>query len=230
MINPISMKNPERRNESYKDGVKKVNEAIDSLPEEPRNVIKNEADELKANYPTNVLKLAVGDQAPDFTLKNAVGSAVSLYELLKTNRVVLTFYRGTWCPYCNLQLTKYQEVIFKLKSMGSLMVAVSPQTPDESLNMKEKNKLQFEVLSDPHNKVAADYTTIIKKSDQFADTISGMGKKFEDHYHDDSNEVPVPAVFIIDQDGSILFAQSEGGDYRDRVEANDVIDALKSKT
>ncbi|MEM7299373.1 MAG: peroxiredoxin-like family protein, partial [Bacteroidota bacterium] len=219
------MKNPQRSIESYKEGASKVNEAIDSLPDEPRNVIKKEADDLKAKYPANVLKLKVGDQAPDFTLKNAVGTTVGLYQLLKTNRVVLTFYRGTWCPYCNLQLTKYQEVIFKLKSMGSLMVAISPQTPDESLNMKEKNKLQFEVLSDPHNKVAGDYTTIIKKSSEFAGTISSMGKQFVEHYHDDSNEVPIPAVFIIDQDGSILFAQSEGGDYRDRVETDDVIDA-----
>jgi len=211
---------------SFQQAVKQVNNAIDDLPSETKGSIVGEAERLKSNHSSDVLKLQLGDQAPDFTLKNAVGKSVTLYDLLKDNRVVLTFYRGTWCPYCNLQLTQYQEVIFKLKSIGSTMVAVSPQTPDESLNMQEKNALSFEVLSDPQNKITSKFTTIIQKSSEFTQTISGFGKSFEDHYSDDSHEVPIPAVFIIEQDGSILFAKSEGGDYRNRVEVKDVIDVL----
>lgn len=215
---------------SYKEEAKKVNASIDALPHTVGSPIKKEAEALKAKYNSDMLQLKVGDTAPDFTLKNALGKNVNLYELLEDKRVVLTFYRGTWCPYCNLQLSQYQEVFFKLRSIGSVMVAVSPQNPDESLNMQEKNDLSFEVLSDPKNLIAEKFTTVIKKSDDFVETISGFGKAFQDHYTDDSNEVPIPAVFIIEQDKTISFAKSEGGDYRNRVEADDVLKALSSKS
>ena len=212
---------------SFNEEVKKINESINNLPKEVRDPITKEAEDLKARYSSST-RLKAGDKAPDFRLQNAVGKTVRLYKLLEENRVVLTFYRGTWCPYCNLQLSQYQEVLFKLKSIGSSIVAISPQNPDESLNMKEKNNLSFEVLSDPKNEVAKKFTEIIKKSENFTRTISSLGKAFEEHYFDDSNEVPIPAVFIIDRDGTILFAKSEGGDYRNRTEPVEVLKVLTS--
>ena len=214
---------------SFKQKAENIDKALKTFPSSAQEIVTNEIETSKSSYAPDQLPLKVGDQAPDFSLKNAVGKTVSLYELLKESRVVLTFYRGTWCPYCNLELSQYQEVVFRLKSIGSQMVAISPQNPDESLNMQEKNNLTFEVLSDPGNKVARQYTNITKKSDQYAQLVSGNGKSFEDYYDSRTNEIPIPAVYIIEQDGKVVFARSEGGDYRKRVEPKEVLDALTKK-
>ena len=146
--------------------------------------------------------------------------------LLKENKVVLTFYRGTWCPYCNLQLAQYQGILKEMEALGAVLIAVSPQTPDESLNLTEKNELQFEVLSDVGNMVARKFTTVFQYGGQPLQTMTDLGFDFDAHYGDDSRELPVPATFIIEQDGTISFAKSEGGDYRNRVEAQEILDAL----
>lgn len=214
---------------SYEEATKAINDRADKYPSEIQKTILDEIDKSTSQHNAHGLPLKIGDKAPNFLLKNAIGKEVQLTDLLKENKVVLTFYRGTWCPYCNLHLTQFQEVVFKLKSIGSTMLAVSPQNPDESLNMKEKNDLSFEVLSDPGNKVAKAYTSVVKSSNEYVDLVSnGAGKAFKDHYSDESNEVPVPAVFIIEKDATISFAKSEGGDYRKRVEVKKVLDALDS--
>ena len=211
---------------SYQEGLNNLRENLTSmLPAAALNVFDTDANAMQQDYP-NVLQLAVGDQAPDFTLSNAVGEPVQLYELLKQQRVVLTFYRGTWCPYCNLQLAQYQQVLPELQAAGASLVAISPQTPDESLNIKEKNELQFEVLSDNGNLVARQYTTVFQYGDQPLNTMAELGYDFDSFYADDSRELPIPATFIIEQDGTISFAQSEGGDYRNRVEAATIIQSL----
>ena len=84
--------------------------------------------------------LTLNDQAPDFTLKDATGTDITLYEELKKGPVIVTFYRGGWCPYCNLELKAYQEIIHDIKANGAQLIAVSPQTPDASLTLKEKHE------------------------------------------------------------------------------------------
>lgn len=172
--------------------------------------------------------MSVGDKAPTFSLSNAIGETVTLKSLLEKGKVVLTFYRGTWCPYCNLQLNQYQRVLEDIKGLGANLVAISPQTPDESLKMKEKNELAFEVLSDNSNMVARQFTTVFKNGEAPIETMTALGIDFDGHYSDDSQELPVPAVFIIEQDYTISFAKAIGGDYRNRVEAADIIEALSN--
>ncbi|HAI43416.1 MAG TPA: redoxin, partial [Maribacter sp.] len=113
----------------------------------------------------------------------------------------------------NLQLAHYQNVLGDIHSLNAQLIAVSPQTPDESLNIKEKNELKFEVLSDNGNIVARNYTTVFKNGDIPVNTMTSLGFDFDGHYSDDSRELPVPAVFIIDKDGTIIFAKAEGADY-----------------
>ena len=107
------------------------------------------------------------------------------------------------------------------------MVAVSPQTPNESLNLKEKNALKFEVLSDNGNIVAKKYTTVFKNDEVPVNTMKDLGFDFDAHYSDDSRELPVPTVFVIEKDSTICFAKSLGGDYRNCVEVSEIINALK---
>ena len=95
--------------------------------------------------------LKVGDKAPQFTLKNALGKKVKLSTLLKNGNVVLTWYRGGWCPYCNRALQGWQEVLAEIKAQGATFVALTPELPDYSLSTKEKHQLTFEILTDLNN-------------------------------------------------------------------------------
>jgi peroxiredoxin len=211
---------------SYAEGLKELRGNLGNmLPKEALAVFDKDAETLQENH-TSILKLVAGNKAPDFSLSNAIGETVTLSEILKTDKVVLVFYRGSWCPYCNLQLSTYQQVLPEIKSLGGRLIAISPQTPDESLNIKEKNELEFEVLSDSGNTVARRYTTIFKNGDAPVNTMTELGFDFDAHYSDDSREIPVPAVFIIEQDGVISFAKAIGGDYRNRVEPAEIIEAL----
>jgi len=212
---------------SYQENLKGLRTNLETmLPKEALHVFDKDAENLNSNYKA-ILKLQVGEKAPDFSLLNATNKTIKLYDLLKSNKVILTFYRGTWCPYCNLQLVHYQNSLTEIHALGGELVAISPQTPDASLNIKEKNKLGFEVLSDNGNIVAKKYTTIFKNENAPINTMTELGFNFDAHYSDDSRELPIPAVFIIEKDGTISFAKSTGGDYRNRVEVSEIINILK---
>ncbi|MGH8147487.1 MAG: peroxiredoxin family protein, partial [Rhodanobacteraceae bacterium] len=101
--------------------------------------------------------VAEGDRAPNFRLPNAQGGSVELYALLRQGPVVLTFYRGQWCPYCSLELRAYQSLLPQLQALGASLLAVSPQTPDNSLGTVEKHALNYPVLSDVGLHVARAY-------------------------------------------------------------------------
>ncbi len=212
---------------SYKEQLEGLVEQLNGMiPEAHMNTFNADAAQLAATH-TSPLKLQKGDKAPTFTLGNAIGQLVKLEDLLKEGKVVMTFYRGTWCPYCNLALKSYQEILSKINEAGAQFIAISPQTPDQSLSIKEKNELAFEVLSDPGNVVARQFTTVFSNSEAPVAAMKALGIDFHSFYSDEQGELPVPAVFIIDKDGTILFAQSEGGDYRERVEPQYILEALK---
>ncbi len=101
--------------------------------------------------------MSVGDKAPDFNLPNALGNDVSLSEQLKIGIVIIKFYRGEWCPICNLDLREVQSKLPEIKSLGASFLAISPQNPDKALTTKEKNNLDFEVLSNVYQKVIKAY-------------------------------------------------------------------------
>jgi len=189
-------------------------------------VFDKDAENLQKKH-QSILKLQVGEKAPDFSLLNTTDKTIKLSELLKQGKVVFAFYRGSWCPYCNIQLAHCQKSLEEIKELGAQLVAISPQTPDESLNMKEKNELDFQVLSDNGNIVANKYTAVFRNDDAPVNTMTQLGFDFDKHYSDDSRELPVPALFIIEKDGTILFSKSTGGDYRNRVEVSEIINALK---
>jgi peroxiredoxin len=213
---------------SFAEGLKELRGNLSNmLPKEALEVFDKDAEALQENH-TSILKLVAGDKAPDFSLSNATSETIKLAEMLKIGKVVLTFYRGSWCPYCNLQLNMYQQALPEIKALGGQLVAVSSQTPDESLNIKEKNELEFEVLSDNGNTVARQYTTVFRNGDAPIKTMTELGFDFDAHYSDYSREIPVPAVFIIEQDGIISFAKAISGDYRNRVEPEEIIDSLKN--
>jgi peroxiredoxin len=197
------------------------------VPKESLDVFITDANLLGKEI-TNPLKVSVGDKAPLFELPNALGNPVSLQKVFEKGPVVLTFYRGNWCPYCNLVLNSYQRILPEIKALGANLIAISPQKPDSTLDMQEKQSLEFEVLSDDKNEVAKQFTTIIKNAIEAVDEAKKLGVDFYDFYNDDSRDIPVPALFVIDTNGSIVFAKSEGGDYSLRVEPQEILDALNA--
>ncbi|UJH68609.1 peroxiredoxin-like family protein [Allomuricauda sp. SCSIO 65647] len=211
---------------SYKEGLKELRGSLAyMLPGDALEIFDVDAKALQKEH-TSVLNLNIGDKATDFTLSNAVNKSVNLYEVLKTDRVVLTFYRGAWCPYCNLALNQYQAILPDIKDAGATLIAISPQSPDGSLNMQERNGLQFEVLSDNGNLIAKEYTTVHAYPKNSLDTMIEMGYDYDSYNSDEDSALPVPATFIIERDATISFARSEGADYRNRVEPKEIINAL----
>lgn len=211
---------------SYKEALKELKgNMAKMLPADALDTFSADAEALQKEH-TSVLKLHAGDKAPDFTLSNAKNESVNLYSVLKTDRVVLTFYRGAWCPYCNLSLNQLQSILPEIKQAGARLIAISPQTPDASLSLQEKNNLQFEVLSDNGNLIAKSYTTVHPNPEKTLGKMSELGLDYDSFNADEDSELPVPATFIIERNATVSFAKSEGADYRNRVEASEIINEL----
>ena len=166
-----------------------------------------------------------GDQVPNFQLYNARGELKTLKEYLKNGKVILSFFRGGWCPYCYLELRAFQKLLPLFKKYGAQVVAISSEKPDYCLNTMERNGLEFDVLSDKGNKVAKAYNLVFKsKSD--LDIWSELGLNQAISNGDLSYELPVPATYIIDEWMTVAHAYTNP-DYRKRARPQDLLDCLK---
>ena len=176
---------------------------------------------------SGVLETALreSDTAPDFALPNANGEIVALSQLLEDGPVVLSWYRGGWCPYCNIQLNAYNDILDEIIAAGGQLVAITPEIPDSSLSTVEKNNLKFEVLSDLGNKVAEQFRIAYTLSTEIIPI-------YREHIglaafnNDNSNILPLAATYIIDSDQIITYAFIEA-DYKKRAEPADIIKVLK---
>ncbi|HWO35869.1 MAG TPA: peroxiredoxin-like family protein [Candidatus Acidoferrum sp.] len=183
-------------------------------------------EELRADF---ALASAVGvdEAAPDFALPNAAGKSIVLKELLRSGPVILTFYRGGWCPYCNIQLRAYQSVLPQISASGARLVAISPQLPDNSLDTANKNALTFDVLSDVRNEVARSYGLVYSLPEEIRAALRSNNKALPSINGDQSWELPVPATYVIARDQHVALAYIEV-DYRKRLEPEALLTCLKS--
>jgi peroxiredoxin len=171
--------------------------------------------------------LAVGVHAPDFTLANAVGDPVRLSELLESGPVVLTFYRGEWCPYCNVQLRHLEQALPAFRKLGATLVAVSPQSPDHALSLTEKHELKFPVLSDVDQAVARAFRVQFTLSGDLEDLqVNVFQNDPAAQNADGTRSLPVPATFVIDRRG-IIRAAFVDPDWRVRVAPEQIEAALE---
>lgn len=168
--------------------------------------------------------LNVGNKAPNFTLKNALNQSVSLYKELENGPVVLTWYRGGWCPYCNITLHYLQEKLPEFQKAGATLIALTPELPDNSLSTSEKNNLEFTVLSDVGNTIGKEYGVVYQLSNEVA-FIYQAGFGLNEKNGDDSNELPLAATYVIDTNGIIQYAFLDA-DYRQRAESTEIIESL----
>ena len=169
--------------------------------------------------------LQPGQTAPNFTLPDASGQPQSLANLLQQGPVVLTFYRGNWCPYCNVQLRAYQQAMPELAHYGAALVAISPQTPDfTSLTASEK-ALTFPVLSDVGNAVARQYGLAYQVGSEVADTLRSVGIELAAFNGTADDELPLTATFLIGTDGIIAWAEV-AANFKHRPDPADLVAAL----
>ena len=169
---------------------------------------------------------AVGDRAPGFTLPDATGRAVSLADGLDAGPVVLQFYRGDWCPYCNLHLRALQAALPEIRRRGASLIAISAQSPDHSLSLTEQAGLAFDVLSDVDQHVIRDYRlqfTLPADLQSIHTNIFDLDLRAQNA--DGSWNLPVPATFVISTEGIVVAAGVEV-DYRARIEPSVILETL----
>ncbi len=172
--------------------------------------------------------LKVGEKAPNFALPNPKGETVSLATLLSKGPVVVTFYRGSWCPYCNLQLRALQAKLPKINELGANLIAISPEVPDGSLTENEINAMDFIVLSDQDAKVASQYG-VAWEVPEFLIEHMRIDRKLDLQKinNGNANILPIPGTFILGQDGIVKW-NYVNVDYRTRSEPDEIISVLKS--
>jgi len=171
--------------------------------------------------------LGVGATVPDFSLPVATGAMVSLSALLTKGPVVLAFYRGGWCPYCSTELRALQAKLPEIMAAGATLVAISPQTPDNSLSTAEELDLAFTVLSDEGNHVAESFGLVFELPESLREVYQGFGIDLPAANGDTTFRLPLPATYVIGADGIVAWRFADA-DYTKRAEPDDVIAILEA--
>ncbi|NET45029.1 peroxiredoxin-like family protein [Okeania sp. SIO2B3] len=194
------------------------------LPEDAKEKMNKAVVDL-ANSDIVDNSLKVGKKVPNFSLPNAVGKIVELNSLLVENPVVISFYRGGWCPYCNMELRGLQKYLPQITELGAKLIAISPETPDNSLSTTEKNELTFEVLSDSGNQVAKEFGLVFQLPEELRPIYQSFGVDLPAYNGDESFELPIPATYVIASDGTIIHA-FVNPDYTQRLDPEEIINVL----
>ena len=194
------------------------------MPADVRDAVNRATRELEATGQAG-RALSAGDRAPLFDLPDAKGRTVGLAEALGAGPVVLTFYRGAWCPYCNLALRALQQIHGEITARGARLVAVSPQNPDDSLTLAEKHGLAFDVLTDTGCRIAKLYGLSFDISDEQAAVYRRIGLDLVRANSGFDRTLPIPATFVIAADGTIAWSFTDA-DYTKRAEPAEVLAAL----
>jgi peroxiredoxin len=163
-----------------------------------------------------------GDQSPQFELPDGDGLIWRSEELLCRGPLVIVFYRGRWCAYCNTQLQALQEVHSQVAAAGAGLVAISPQTQKHSYMTRDMHKLRFPILSDQGNLVARKFGLVYRLSPEMQSLYEGIYTKLPGYNGDQSWELPLPATFIIGTDGMISYA-TVNADWRQRPEPEEIL-------
>jgi peroxiredoxin len=176
----------------------------------------------------DAMGLAVGAKAPLISAIDADSVKFDLTESLKQGPVVVIFYRGYWCPVCNKHLKQIQDSLSLISNKGATVVAVSPQKPEYLEKMEEKTGVKFRLLYDDGYKIANAYdVTFTPKKSELIIYNTALGANLKETHSDDSQRLPIPATYLISQDGVIAWRQFDP-DYKKRSSVNDIIRAIES--
>ncbi|SCZ00950.1 peroxiredoxin-like family protein [Microvirga guangxiensis] len=169
----------------------------------------------------------VGDLTPSFTLNDSNGEPVSSDELLKKGPLVISFYRGVWCPYCNIELRSLQSFLPQIRSHGAHLIAISPQTPANSRRSQRENAIEFPILSDPSNSIAGEFGLRYKLPDYLIDVYTEVFRNDLTIINGDPSwTLPMPARYVVRQDGMIAYAEVNP-DYTRRPDPTELLPVLE---
>ncbi|CDO58620.1 Peroxiredoxin [Candidatus Phaeomarinobacter ectocarpi] len=196
------------------------------IPEEALAVMRAADEELVAKgVGQNALK--VGDTLPDATFTSATGDTVQMSNLLANGPLIINFYRGGWCPYCNFELKAYQDILGDITALGAQLVAVTPEKPDNSLSTTEKNALTFPVLTDNENAFAKALGIAFELPKPLQELYGKFGMDLPGLNAGSGWSLPIPATFVVDANGKIVLADVDVN-YTRRLEPSDALTALKA--
>lgn len=167
----------------------------------------------------------VGDSAPDFVLPDASDGRVRLSDLLCSGPVVLAFYRGRWCSFCTLELRAWQRVLPDLRALGAQLIAVSPQDEYETALMRERDRLELQMVSDPGNEIARRFGIANEISPELRQAYAESGMARPACGSAPNWSLPLPAVYLIGTDGRVAWSHVDA-DWRRRAEPAEVVKRL----
>ena len=196
------------------------------LPDDQKKILKAAGQRL-ADSDVAANAIGVGDTAPEFTLTDTHGHAFQLSEALLHGPIVLSFYRGGWCPFCDLELKALAEREPDIRNLGARLVAVSPALHEKNRAAQEEPKLPFPLLFDEGNRVACKYGLVMQVDEALRPLYQQWGFDLTILHGDTSWELPLPGTFIIDSSGTVR-AAFVNKDYTQRMEPSDIISALET--
>jgi peroxiredoxin len=169
--------------------------------------------------------IKIGETMPNFSLKNAKNEIVNSTDILKNGKMIIAFYRGSWCPYCNLELKALQEKIAEFKEKNATLVAISPQSPDNSLTVIEKHHLTFEVLTDKDNVFAKQLGIVFELQDFVLPYYHALGIDLSSFNENADNSLPIPAVFVVNENSKIIYKFADAN-YMNRIDIDELLKIL----
>lgn len=214
-------------NISLADDIKNFQD--DFIPTIPKEVLNTLMSELQKLIDSGIAdaSLSKGRTFPPFVLPNANNETRSLSSMLARGPLVVSFYRGAWCPYCNFEIHALQNRLPEINAAGAQLIAISPQVPDKSIDQISRSQLTFEVLSDIDNKLAKDCGLVFTLPESLRPIYDAWQIDIPAHNGNNRFELPIPATYIIDTDGMIHYAFADM-DYTKRLEPDIIIEQLKS--
>lgn len=200
------------------------NELATQVPQEVLEAFGKSIKDLKTkNIEEKSIKL--GAIMPDFSLPNAKNEIIHSKEILKSGKMIIAFYRGSWCPYCNLELKALQENLSKINDKKVSLVAISPQSPDNSLSIIEKHNLTFEVLTDKDNTFAKQLGIVFELQDFVLPFYNALGINLSSFNKNDDTSLPIPAVFVVNENGIIIYKFADAN-YMNRIDIDELLNTL----
>ncbi|HEX2328498.1 MAG TPA: peroxiredoxin-like family protein [Candidatus Angelobacter sp.] len=197
------------------------------VPAERLSIVERGVDALKQSKLADSA-LKTGDMVPEFELHDGDGMLWRSVDLLRSGPLVVVFYRGRWCAYCNTQLAALQEIHSQIATTGASLVAISPQTQKHSYMTRDMHGLRFPVLSDPGNTVARQFGLVYGVTPELRRMYESIMTKLPGYNGDQSWELPMPATYVIGQDGNIIFGRVDV-DWRERPEPEEILSVLNHR-
>ena len=198
-----------------------------NIPAEKWAIMERSTNDLKVAAP-GVKAVKAGDILPEFNLPDVNGDRVSLGNFT-SDFLVVSFYRGGWCPFCNLELKALQGILPQLEAFNTALVAISPETPDYSLSTAEKNELTFTVLSDVNNTYARSLGLVFQLPADLQEVYYGFNLKVDQHNGNQDYELPMPATYVINQQREIIFSFIPE-DYTERLDPDHILEIIAKQT